>query len=86
MRIIFKRYSTAIVKEQLNSIQSFPFAHGFFLARETTNQSESKSPELTSNWEDHENKKTANGDEDLDLNQLMEDIKSYIRSIDVSNL
>ena len=86
MTIVLERYSTATVKELLNPIQSTPFAHGFYPAGETSSQLESKTPELASTWEENENKKPANGDEDLELRQLMEDIKRYIRSIDIGNL
>ena len=86
MTTVLEICRTAIVTELLNPIQSTPFAHGFYPDSETTSHSESKSPELTSTWEERENKKPANGDEDLELRQLMEDIKRYIRSIDIGNL
>jgi hypothetical protein len=86
MGITLESYGTATAKELLNPIQSTPLAHGFSLVNETVRHSESKSPELASTWEDHENEKPARGDEEHDLRQLMEDIKRYIRSIDISNL
>ena len=86
MTIVLERYSTATVRELLIPIQSTPFAHGFYPDSETTSHSESKSPELTSTWEEKENQKPANGDEGHELRQLMEDIKRYIRSIDIGNL
>jgi len=86
MTIVLERYSTATVRELLNPIQSTPFVHGFYPDSETTSHSESKSPELTSTWEERENKNSANGEEERELRQLMEDIKRYIRSIDIGNL
>jgi hypothetical protein len=67
-------------------VQRGPFAHGFNLASEAPSHSESQSSELASTWDKHENTKTGDSEEDLELHQLMEDIKCYIRSIDVSNL
>jgi hypothetical protein len=86
MTIVLERYSTATVRELLDPLQSTPFAPGFSLANETIRHSESKSPELASTWEERDNNKSGNGDDDLELRQLMEDIKRYIRSIDISNL
>jgi hypothetical protein len=86
MAAIMERYNIAIDEVLLNPRQSTPFAHGFNLASQTPNHSESQSPELTSTWEKHENTKVADTDEDIELHQLMEDIKRYIRSIDISNL
>ena len=86
MTIVLERYSTATVRELLIPLQSNPFTHGFYPASETASHSESKSPELTSTWEEQENKKPASGDEEQEIRQLMEDIKRYIRSIDISNL
>jgi hypothetical protein len=86
MGITLESYGTATSKELLNPTQSTPFAPGFSLANETIGHSKSKSPELTKTWEDHENEKPAKVDEDLEIRQLMEDIKRYIRSIDIRNL
>jgi hypothetical protein len=41
---------------------------------------------LAGTWEKRENTEQNDTDEDLRLNDLMEDIKRYIRSIDVGNL
>ena len=64
MTIVLERYGTATIRELLNPIQSTPFVHGFYPDSETTSHSESKSPELTSTWEERENKNSANGEED----------------------
>jgi hypothetical protein len=86
MAAIMERYAIAIDEVLLNRMQSSPFAHGFHLVSQTPSHSESQSPELTSTWEKHENTKAADTDEDHELHQLMEDVKRYIRSIDISNL
>jgi len=86
MAAIMERYTLAIDEALLNPKQSSPFAHGFQLASQTPGHSESQSPELTSTWEKHESTKATDTDEDRDLHQLMEDIKRYIRSIDISDL
>ena len=81
-----QRYNIEINEMILNPLQSSPFAHGFTLARETHDHSQSQSPEIATTWDEHENTKPGETDEDLELHQLMEDIKRYIRSIDISNL
>jgi hypothetical protein len=86
MAIFFEGYITAIEAAALIPVQSNPFAQGFHLNSETISHSESKSPKLTRSWEDHENEKAGDIDEDVELHQLMEDVKRYIRSIDISNL
>ena len=86
MAAIMERYHIEIEQVLLNPMQSSPFANGFHLASQTPSHSESQSPELASTWEKHENTKAADTDEDLELHQLMEDVKRYIRSIDITNL
>jgi hypothetical protein len=86
MAAIMERYNIAIDEVLLNPKQSSHFAHGFQLASQAQSHSESQSPELTSTWEKHESTKTTDTDEDRELHQLMEDIKRYIRSIDIGNL
>ena len=87
MPAIQKIYNIEINEMLLNPIESSPFAHGFNLASESQSYSESQSPELASTWDNHENTKPVDTtDEDHELHQLMEDIKRYIRSIDISNL
>lgn len=86
MPVIPKRYNIEINEILLNPIESSPFAHGFNLASESQSYSESQSPELASTWDNHENTNPVDTDEDHELHQLMEDVKRYIRSIDISNL
>jgi hypothetical protein len=86
MALFFERYTAAIEAAALIPVESNPFAQGFHLNSETISHSESTSPKLTRSWEDHENKKAGDTDEDVELHQLMEDVKRYIRSIDISNL
>ncbi|NIQ87916.1 MAG: hypothetical protein GWN93_02025 [Deltaproteobacteria bacterium] len=47
---------------------------------------ESRSPQLTGNWQKRENTDHSEVEEDVRLHELMEDIKRYIRSIDVNTL
>ena len=86
MTVISERYSIEINKVLLNPTESSPFAHRFNLASESQSYSESQSPGLASTWDNHENTKPVDTDEDHELHQLMEDVKRYIRSIDISNL
>jgi len=86
MARMFKKNTTEMYKALLSPMQSTPFANAFYLSSEATGHSESKSSELTNTWEEHENKKRNDNDEDLELHRLMEDIKRYIRSIDISDL
>jgi hypothetical protein len=86
MPAILERYNKENIEMLMNPMQSSPFVHGFNLASETSTHSDSQGPELASTWDKHENTKPGDPDEDLELHQLMEDIKRYIRSIDISNL
>ena len=86
MVTILERYNIDNNEMPLNPMQSSPFAHGFNLASDTHSNSQSQSSELASTWDSHENTKPVDTDEDLELHQLMEDIKRYIRSIDIGNL
>ncbi len=67
----------------IDSMQSGPLSPDFHLAEGRPNHSE---PQLTGNWQKRENTERSDVDEDRELHQLMEDIKSYIRSIDIGNL
>ena len=69
-----------------NPMRSSPLSHGFQLAREKVGHSESQSQQLTGNWHKRENTEHNDVEEDVQLHELMEDIKRYIRSIDVNNL
>lgn len=86
MPVIPKRYNIEINEILLNPIESSPLAHGFSLASESQSYSQSQSPDLASTWDNHENTNPVDTDEDHELHQLMEDVKRYIRSIDISNL
>jgi hypothetical protein len=84
MVTILERYNSN--EMLLNPMQSSPLAHGFNLASDTHSHSQSQSSELASTWDSQENTKPVDTDEDPELHQLMEDIKRYIRSIDIGNL
>ena len=83
MVVILERYEITTSGSLLFTKQSSPFSHGFHLAGEGV---ESSPAELTNTWDKRENGEQSDTDEDLRLNDLMEDIKRYIRSIDVGNL
>jgi len=70
----------------LNPTRSSPLSHGFHLAAENVGHSESRSPQLAGNWHKRENTDHSEMEEDVRLHNLMEDIKRYIRSIDVNTL
>jgi hypothetical protein len=73
--------------EMLFSLMRFsPLSHGFHLAREKVGDSESRSPQLAGNWHKRENTDHSDVEEDVRLHELMEDVKRYIRSIDVTTL
>jgi hypothetical protein len=67
-------------------MQPSPLSHGLHLAREKVGHSESRSPQLAGNWHKRENTDHSDREEDVRLHELMEDIKRYIRSIDVNTL
>ena len=69
-----------------NSMQTTPLSHVFNLAEEKQSHLEPQSPQLADNWQKRENTEQIDAKEDLELHKLMEDIKRYIRSIDISNL
>ena len=66
--------------------ESRALSHGFHLLGETADQSESQSQQLTGNWRKQENTEHRDTEDDIKLHELMEDIKRYIRSIDITNL
>ena len=70
----------------LDVMQAIPWSPEFQLAEGRTSHSEPQSPQLTGNRQKRENTERSDVDEDRELHQLMEDIKSYIRSIDIGNL
>lgn len=68
----------------LDPVRSGPLATNLYLSEGS--HSEPQSPQLTGNWQKRENTEGPEADEDLELHQLMEDIKRYIRSIDIGKL
>ena len=68
----------------LDPVQSDPLSPHFHLAGGS--HSGPRSPQVTGNWQKRENTERPEADEDLELHRLMEDIKRYIRSIDIGNL
>ena len=80
------RVGSPMYEQLFNPMQASPLSHGFHVAREKVGQSESQSPQLAGNWHERENADHSDMDEDVRLHELMEDIKRYIRSIDVSTL
>jgi hypothetical protein len=67
----------------LNHVNSNQFSHKFDLAGAS---GKSESPKLANTWKDRDNTEQSNPDDDARLQEFMEDIKRYIRSIDISNL
>lgn len=72
--------------ELLFKTRTSPLSHGFHLATEKVSHSEPGSPQLAGNWHKSENTDHSDVEEDIRLHELMEDIKRYIRSIDVNAL
>jgi len=70
----------------LNPTESGTLPDGLHLMGEAAVQSDSRSPELTGNWKKRENTEHRDIEEDLEIHELMEDIKRYIRSIDITSL
>lgn len=81
-----REYGAFSNEVNLDPVQSSALSPDFHLAEGGQSHSEPQSPQLTGNWERRENTEPSDFDEDRDLHQLMEDIKSYIRSIDIANL
>ena len=86
MSVTLFRDGSSTYEQLFNPMRSSPLSHGFHLAREKVGQSESQSPQLAGNWHKRENTDHSDGEEDVRLHELMEDIKRYIRSIDVNTL
>lgn len=68
----------------LDPVQSSPLSPPLHLAGGS--HSDPQSAQVNSNWQKRENTKRSEADEDLELHRLMEDVKRYIRSIDIGNL
>ena len=86
MSVTLFRDGSPMYEQLFKTMQFSPLSHGFHLAGEKVAHSESRSPQLAGNWHKRENTDHADVEEDLRLHELMEDIKRYIRSIDVSTL
>jgi hypothetical protein len=69
-----------------NQMRASPLSPALHLAREKAGHSESRSPQLAGNWHKRENTDHGDVEEDVRLHELMEDVKRYIRSIDVTTL
>jgi hypothetical protein len=67
----------------LNPVSSNQFSHKFDLVGASGKAEPSN---LTNTWKDGDNTEHSNADDDVRLQEFMEDIKRYIRSIDISNL
>ena len=79
-------YRTFRYKFYLEPMQANHLSPDFYLAEGRQSHSEPESSQLTGNWQKRENTESRDVDEEHELHQLMEDIKSYIRSIDIGNL
>jgi hypothetical protein len=86
MLVTLFRNRSLMYTQLLNMMRSSPVSQGFQLAGEKVGHSESRAPQLTGNWHKRENTGHSDVEEDLRLHKLMEDIKRYIRSIDVTTL
>ena len=69
-----------------NPMQTSPLSPALNLTRAKVGHSESQSPQLAGNWHKRENTDHSDVEEDVRLHELMEDVKRYIRSIDVTTL
>jgi hypothetical protein len=86
MSVTLLRDKSQMCEQLFNPMRSSPLSHGFRFAREQVGHPESRSPQLAGNWNKRENSDHSDVDEDLRLHELMEDVKRYIRSIDVNTL
>jgi len=86
MSVTLFRDGSLMYELLFNPTRSSPLSHGFHGAAEKVGHSESRSPQLAGNWHKRENTEYSEVEEDVRLHDLMEDIKRYIRSIDVNTL
>ncbi|MFP3870505.1 MAG: hypothetical protein ACLFVT_06455 [Syntrophobacteria bacterium] len=63
-----------------------PLTQDLYLAGESSGQTDSRPQQLSGNWTEQEDAKHHNQEEDPELEQLMENVKRYIRNIDVNKL
>ena len=83
MEVNLSQYRAFSHEVCLDPMQSSPWSPGVSLSEGRTSRSESQ---LTDNWQERDNTERSQVEEDRELHQLMEDIKNYIRSIDIGNL
>jgi len=81
-----EKQKKVVNKVLVNPLNSNPLSHGFHLAGESASHSGSEQHDLTNTWKDPENTEHNDADEDIRLHEFMEDIKRYIRSIDIGDL
>ena len=81
-----QKYRELRIGAYFNSMQTTPLAQLLHLAEEKRSHSEPQSSHFTDTWEKRGSTEQSDAVDDLELHKLMEDIKRYIRSIDVSNL
>ena len=86
MSITPSRDKFPMYEQFFTTMLASPLSHGFHLASEQVGHAESRSPELAGNWQKRENTDHSEVEEDVRLHELMEDVKRYIRSIDVDTL
>ena len=66
--------------------KSKPLTQSFRLDGEKTSRPESEPPQWNGNWQKQENAEQHDAEKDAYLHELMENVKRYIRKIDVSRL
>jgi hypothetical protein len=87
MHAVFRNTVPWIIDLTLNPMGSGDWSPGFHLAGENPGQTESTTPtQVTGNWQKRENTDARDLEEDVHLSEFMEEIKRYIRNIDVSDL
>jgi len=67
-------------------LNSGDFSAGVKLAGGRASKPESRVSQLSGDWQRRENTEHGDHDDDVRLTELMEDIKRYIRSIDIGEL
>ncbi|MGD8372827.1 MAG: hypothetical protein PVG64_09345 [Syntrophobacterales bacterium] len=86
MQAILNEHTTMIFRLIFNPMESTPLTHTFHLGGQSASQTESQQPQLTDDWQKQENSEHRDAEEDIRLHELMENVKRYIRNIDVNNL
>ncbi|UCG13007.1 MAG: hypothetical protein JSU72_00465 [Deltaproteobacteria bacterium] len=70
----------------LTAIESKPWSHGYRLAEEKASRVESQPQQLGENWLERDDTERREAEENRHIHDLMENIKRYIRNIDINNL